>query len=129
MDHPDWQAITAAANDDPETRLALRNARFCAAVGYGEERVLLAADGGTVSVADRSAVADFELRAPATTWEAYAAGRGVQTNSIMSMARQGHLSKDGRVKSEFEFDGDQRKLWANFLALDLVLQQLRRGGA
>jgi hypothetical protein len=127
MQRPNWQSLTAAANHDPETRLALRNAQFCAAIGYGDERILLAADGGTISVADPSAVADFELRAPATTWGAYAAGRGVQTNTIMSMARQGHLSRDGRVKSEFEFDGDLRKLWANFRALDLVLQQLLRG--
>ena len=129
MDNPDWQALASAANNDPETRLALRNAQFCAAIGFGDQRVLLEADGGTISVADPSARADFELRAPDATWEKYAAGQGIQTNSILSMAQRDHLVKGSREKSEFEFDGDQRKLWANFRALDLVLQQLRRGRA
>jgi hypothetical protein len=125
MTLPDWNAVVEVANTDPETLLALKNAQFCAAVKFGDERVLLEVGGGAVRVSAESATADFEVRAPESAWTEYAAGRKVHTNSIMSMARQGHLSKDGRVRSEFEFDGDQRKLWANFRVLDLVLQQLR----
>ena len=127
MIQPDWQALAAAANADPETLLALKNAQFCAAIDYGDERIVLEVSDGAVRVAAPSATADFEVRAPASAWGEYSAGRGIHTNSIFSMARQGHLSKNGRVKSEFEFDGDQRKLWANFRSLDLVLQQLRAG--
>ena len=124
---PDWQALAATANADPETRLALKNAQFCAAVVYGEQRILLEADDGAIRLAAPTVAPDFEVRAPVAAWDDYVAGPTIEANTPLSMARQGHLSSDGRIKSEFEFDGDQRKLWANFRALDLVFQQLRQG--
>jgi hypothetical protein len=127
MQEADFDAVATAAQADPETQAALRNASFRAALQMGNARITVEADGGKVRFGPGDGPSDFEIRAPGHAWDEYRAGRSLSANSLLAMARQGHLSKDGRLKSEFEFGGDERKLWANFHALDAILQHMRKG--
>lgn len=132
MDRQQLDAVAAAAEKDGETRVALRNAHFRAALIFGDEPVLLEAKDGKVKFQtskDAASKADFEVKAPASAWAEYCAGPTKSAISLFAMGIQGHLSKTGQLKSEFVFGGDERKLWANFHALSNILEHFRQGRA
>jgi len=96
---------------------------------FGKDLAVLDVRGGKVrcSLAKGETKTDFQVKAPASAWEEFCAGPTIEANTLFGMALQGHLSKTGKMKSEFEYAGDRTKLWANFHAMSTILEHIRDG--
>lgn len=123
--------LKRAAQEDPETRLALRHASFTSLLEFGDQSLLVRSRDGVVDFVAASSghdAPDFAVRGSAEALTHLRAAPTPLTNHPVSMATQQAMAIGNHTPAHLRFEGDERKLYANMFPLCALLALFRKVG-
>lgn len=123
--------LKRAAQDDPETRLALRHASFTSLLEFGDQALVVTSHEGEVDFAPargKDSAHDFAVRGSAEALAKLRAAPTPLTNHPVSMATQQAMAIGSNTPSYLRFEGNEQKLYANMFPLCALLALFRKVG-
>jgi hypothetical protein len=123
--------LKRAAQEDPETRLALRHANFTSLLEFGNQSLLVKSREGNVDFVVASGdhqAHDFAVRGSAEALTQLRAAPTPLSNHPVSMATQQAMAIGTNTPSYLRFEGDEQKLYANMFPLCALLALFRKVG-